>query len=1161
MSGFRIGIIALLASFGVRAQHLPVRHYGAAEGLNSLGAQALVRDRAGFLWVGTQNGLFYFNGRSFIEHRTQGQPVTRDYIETLFEDASGAIWIGTRTEVLRMVNFRPETVALGPRVGATGSQPFAAGPDGSVFIASPAGLAQWSGPGQPLRWRRRGPVDGVYYDVPSQALWWGERGKLWRETAQGVTSFGPEAGLPEAEWESFTIAPDGALWARSNQLLRYRPAGAARFTDPFPGLQIKALRAGRLHLDQQGRILLSDRRGLVECHTTPAPNPCRILGRTQGVWGEVSSTVDGQGSLWMAVPGVGVLRQIGRDSWENFDDRSGLESTSIWNFIPDGPERMWVATSGGLHHGQLQDQQWHFQLEPSTGRDLIRSMARTADGSLWLALMPNGLLQFDPRTRGTTRFPIPENLARFKSLLVDRDDQLWAAGGTDGLFRIDRARRALVPVPLPVPPIDARLLRQDSAGRLWLTASSGLYRWDGRQWSHFGKKDGLIDDEVLAIAVEDARFAGPRPSNEIWIGYGSALGLTRLRFPPSGPPQAVHFNAGQGPVSTFAYFLHYDSRGHLWVGTDRGVDTFDGSSWSHYDERDGLIWDDTNTEAIYADPQGALWIGTSRGISRYRQSSIETPVVPVVAISQARLGDQTWQIGQAALRAPAGTSSLSVQLATPNYGREHRIRYRYRLTPNDPWSETVNPDVTVSNLPSGNHALEVQATDRAGVWTGPVTTLPFEIATPWWQTLWFRGLAAVALVLAAALTARSWNHRNAQVRLQLERAVAERTAQLEAEKLRAEAASRFKSEFLANMSHEIRTPMNGILGMTSLALERAESPELQEHLRIVKDSAEGLLTILNDILDLSKIEAGRLELTPVSFSPRLLAQRVCRSMHVRASEKGLAFTCEIHDSVPAEIFADDTRIRQILLNLLGNAIKFTASGFVKLKISGESREDDVPVLRFQVADSGPGIPPEKQEAIFEAFRQLDGSVSRSYGGTGLGLTICRQLVRLLGGEISLDSTPGVGSRFTFTVRYEQPPAPAPVLDSHPALSIPAGRLRILGAEDNAVNRRVIRAMAEKLGHHVELVNDGQAALDLLAEREDDFDVLLMDIQMPVLDGLQATRQYRARGGRLPIIAMTAHAMAGDREECLAAGMNAFMPKPLSVAMLAETLGAHAVQRR
>jgi signal transduction histidine kinase/ligand-binding sensor domain-containing protein/CheY-like chemotaxis protein len=1162
MSGLRIWITALAVGLGLPAQHLPVRHYGAAEGLNSLGAQALVRDRAGFLWVGTQNGLFYFNGRTFVEHRAAGQPITREYIDTLFEDAAGAIWIGTRTEVLRLVNFKPEAISLGPRIGAKGSQPFATGPHGSVYIATKAGLAQWSGAGQPLRWKRQGvPVDSVYYDGEHQTLWWGESGKLWRETPKSVNSFGPEAGLPKAEWESFAIDADGALWARSNQFLRYRPAGAARFTDPFPGLQLKALRAGRLHLDQQGRLLLSDRRGLVECQTPPAISACRVLSRPQGIWGEVSSTVEGQGSLWMAIPGVGVLRQIGRDAWENFDDRSGLESTSIWNFIPDGPDRMWVATSGGLHHGELRGQQWRFTLESNTGQDLIRSMARTADGVLWLALMPKGLLQFDPRTRRTVQFPIPENLARFKSLLVDRNDELWAAGGPDGLFRIDRTRRALVPVPLPVPPVDARLLRQDSAGRIWLTSIGGLFRWDGQQWSHFGKKDGLIDDDVFAIAVEDARFAGAHPSSEVWIGYGSALGLTRLRFPPSGPPQVVHFNAGQGPVSTFAYFLHYDSLGHLWVGTDRGVETFDGTAWTHYDQRDGLIWDDTNAEAIYAEPHGRLWMGTSRGISRYRPPPLESRVTPVPAITQAQLGHETWQLGQTGLRAPAGANSLTIQLATPNYGREHRIHYRYRIHPNDAWTETANPDVTVSNLPSGNHVFEVQATDRPGGWNGPTTRLPFQIETPWWQTAWFRWLAALVVGIALLHAIRSWNSHNQQVRLELERAVAERTAQLEAEKMRAEAASRFKSEFLANMSHEIRTPMNGILGMTSLALDRADSPELQDHLRIIKDSAEGLLTILNDILDLSKIEAGRLELAPVTFSPRQLAERVCRAMQVRAADKGLAFTCTFHDSVPAEIHADDTRIRQILVNLIGNAIKFTASGFVTLDVRSEHDTAGHPVLRCEVADSGPGIPVEKQEEIFEAFRQLDGSVSRSFGGTGLGLTICRQLVALLGGEITLTSTPGTGSRFTFTARYDAPPSPAPLPGHLAAPAVAGSALRILGAEDNAVNRRVIRAMAEKLGHQVELVNDGQAALDVLAAREADFDLVLMDIQMPILDGLEATRQYRARGGLLPVIAMTAHAMAGDREQCLAAGMNAFMPKPLSSAVLAETLEAHALNRR
>ncbi len=1149
---FRIATYAFAHS--VLGQHLPVQHFGAAEGLLSLGAQVLLRDRAGFLWVGTQNGLFYSNGRSFVEHRNQGRPIASDAINALFEDRDGVIWIATRSGVVRMEKFQAEAIPLGEDLGAPGTTPFAQGIRGEILIATPVGLAEWRGRNQPLRWKRKaGVIYGVFYDSGRQSLWWSEAGRLWQETASGVVSYGPTEGLPNSKWESFAVGRDGSLWTRSKTLVRRLAAGRTHFEDPFPGVAFEAIRFARITIDAAGRVLLGTKSGLSICQPLPA-NSCRAFGRKQGIWAEASDVVEAQDTLWMAVIGVGVLRQVGRDIWENFDERDGLETSTIWNFQPDGPDHLWVATRGGLYQGKKDPKGWQFTHEPRAGQKVIRSMARTRDGALWLAEMPAGLTRFDPRTGAVERRWKGLPVTRIKSLLVDNQDRIWAAAGGAGLFEVDRQTREFHPVALPGVPLELNLIRQDVQGNIWVTGVRGLYRFNGRTWHHWDSKDGLLKDHVFTIAAPSAR------PNELWIGYNNAVGLTRLRFEDERIVNITHFHAGQGPLTTFAYFLQHDARGRLWVGTDRGLESFDGQSWTHLDQRDGLVWDDTNAEAIWAEKDNSLWIGTSRGFSRYQPNTKPAEPTPLAVITDAQLGENSWQLGQTQLEAPASANSLRVNLAAPGYSHQHRVSFRYRLFGADSWSETRSHEVTISNLPPGEHTFEVQATDRPGQWTSSAIRFPFRIATPWWGTLWFRCLAGLLAVAIAFLSFRFWSHQNRLERQRLELAVAERTAQLNAEMRRAEAASHFKSEFLANMSHEIRTPMNGILGMTNLALDHAESPEIQEHLRVVKDSAEGLLVILNDILDLSKIESGHLEVSPVAFAPRLLVERVCRTMRLRAEQKGIQFSSAVHPDVPATVFADDTRIGQILINLLGNAIKFTAAGSVSLLMTARRNASGEPVLECSVSDSGPGIPADKQELIFESFRQVDGSVSRLHGGTGLGLSISRQLAGLLGGELSIASSSALGSIFAFTVRYDPPP---PVTTGKPtpqAVSNHAA-LRILGAEDNAVNRLVIRAMVEKLGHHIELVNDGQALLDLLAEREAEFDLLLMDVQMPILDGLEATRRYRAGGGLLPIIAMTAHTMAGDREQCLAAGMNAFMSKPLSSPALTAALEAHTVRQQ
>jgi len=1149
---FRIATSAF--AYSLLGQHLPVQHFGAAEGLHSLGAQALLRDRAGFLWVGTQNGLFYSNGRRFIEHRNQGRPIATDYINALFEDREGVIWIATRSGVIRMEKFEGEAVPLPADIGAPGTTPFAQGIRGEIYIATLLGLAEWRGRNEPLRWKRKaGPVHGVFDDPVRQSLWWSEAGRLWQETASGVVSYGPAEGLPESNWESFAVDRDGALWTRSKSLVRRLPLAGSRFEDPFPGSSFETVRYARLKMDAAGRVLLGTKSGLTVCQPLPA-NSCRSFGRKQGIWAEVSDVIEAQDTLWMAVIGVGVLRQVGRDVWENFDEREGLESTAVWNFQPEGSDQLWVATGGGLYQGRKANEGWQFTHEPRTGQRVIRSMARTRDGALWLAEMPNGLTRFDPRTKAVERQWRGLPLTRIKSILVDKQDRVWVTAGPSGLFEVDRPKREFRPVTLPGLAIELNLIREDSRGNIWVSGARGLYRFNGREWRHWDSKNGLLKDHVFALA------ASPIQPDELWIGYNNGVGLTRLRFSDERLVETTHFYAGQGPLTTFAYFIQHDARGRLWVGTDRGLESFDGQSWTHLDQRDGLVWDDTNAEAVWAAKDNSLLIGTSRGFSRYQPDTRPEEPVPAAAITDAQLGEKNWQLGQGLLEGPAKANSLRVHLAAPGYTRQHHVSFRYRLSGSESWSETTVPEVTISNLPFGEHSLEVQATNRPDRWTSPVIRLPIRIATPWWSSVWFRSLTGLLAVAMAYFAVRFWSRHNRLERQRLELAVAERTAQLDAEKRRAEAASQFKSEFLANMSHEIRTPMNGIIGMTNLALDHAESPEIQEHLRIVKDSAEGLLIILNDILDLSKIESGHLEVSPVTFAPRVLVERICGTMRLRAEQKGLRFTCAVHADLPAAIFADDTRIGQILINLLGNAIKFTAAGSVGLQITSRCNSVGQPVLHCTVSDSGPGIPADKQELIFDAFRQVDGSVSRVHGGTGLGLSISRHLTTLLGGEISVVSSSASGSVFAFTVRYDSPP-PKTVAEPIPEAIRPNAVLRVLGAEDNAVNRLVIRAMVEKLGHHIELVNDGQALLDLLAKREAEFDLLLMDVQMPVLDGLEATRRYRANGGRLPIIAMTAHAMAGDREQCLDAGMNAYMAKPLSASALTAALETHASRQQ
>ena len=1136
-------LICVCACLGAQ---LSFRHYGQAEGLGDLAILSLAQDLRGFIWVGTEGGLYRYDGASFrLMGPTDGLPCVSE-VHALHMSRDGGLWAETCNSVYRF-NGRRFYAAAGVTEMEAGAETLADSADGGVLASTRRGLLELRGDGDsvPMFARTHTPgldasrtkADAVFRF--GSELWFGCGGGLCKEERGRVTAFGEAQGLPSDAWTGIGATPDGTLWARSSTKLFFKAPGAARFRAESADLA-PSMYWGALSTSADGKLLVPTDRGLAI--------------RENGVWSVVDEAsglqssltvvalVDRDGSLWVGMAGGGLARCLGWKEWEGWTKDDGLASDLVWNILRDRRGSVWVATSMGITRlpGPSPLRTW--TRKDGLGGENIRWLGEAADGAIWAIARPGGLSRIDP-VRGTVRPIRGEDGLNCEAVdrgLVDREGRLWIAGNC-GLFRNDapasggRFRKVN---PEGAMRRGAWALAQDTRGTIYATAVDGLWRLGSSGWRRYTKADGLLDDNPYIMAAA--------PDGSVWLRHRYDGAVEKVEFEGDRLVRSTAMAPVESASTNLTTFHGFDARGGFWRGTAEGVSVLRNGVWTQYSAEDGLIWNDTDGEAFWADSDGSVWIGTSGGLSHFRPPAagaappVAEPIVSSFAIT----------------RKPR---TARVSFSTLNYRYEQLARFEYRLD-GAAWVQAPDRSVSIAGIGPGSHRLEIRSRIRGGPWSSETAAVEFSADPLWWESWWFR-VCALAAIAAAVVGCVRWRQRTLVRRnATLEQAVSERTAELEAEKVkvieekrRADAASEAKGRFLANMSHEIRTPLNGVLGLSALLEATDDRAEMRETIRLIRSSGQALLRVINDVLDFSKMDAAGLSLECVPFRLCNCLEESVHLFQAGATAKGIALELSLSQDLPGWVSGDEVRLRQVIMNLVANALKFTAEGGIAVSAALASEDEASHVIRIEVRDTGIGIPEDRKAALFAPFSQADSSISRRYGGTGLGLAISKSLVDLMGGTIGVESREGVGSTFHFTVRVARQDAPVET-DAVREAGAPARPLRVLLAEDNAINQKIALKQLERLGVEGDLATDGREAVEVALRK--DYDLILMDVQMPELDGIAATQEIRTRLGvsRQPLICgLSAHATDEFRELSRRGGMDCYLTKPLALEQLQKLL--------